>query len=73
LSKLSPIPKKRYALTSARRKSLLSSSTKPFSGSAIISSPKLRLGRQGAADVFFYLALASAALGLGLLAYEGVI
>jgi len=73
LSKLPPIPKKRYALTSARRKSLLSSSTKPFSGSAIISSPKLRLGKRVAADVFFYLALASTALGLGLLAWQEVI
>lgn len=68
-----PIPKRRYVLTSSRRKSLLNSSIRLHNGSGITSSPKLRLGRRVAADVFFYLALASTALGLGLLAYEGVI
>ena len=71
--KLPRIRRRRSVPISPRQQSLLNSSIRLHNGSGITSSPKLRLGRQGVANVFFYLALASTALGLGLLAYEGVL
>jgi hypothetical protein len=57
-------------LTHERRELLLENASKLHSGPNIVEP---LLTRRVAADVFFYLALASTALGLGLLAYEGVI